>query len=115
MACCSSFTVFGQFASTRSGITAYLEAGGTLENAQAMAAHESPRGEKPRLGNTQFPCLITVCFGYSPHARCQNFSCAERGCATHYVWYSLEGGPYSGTRSRGYIYRFPRFRHRESA
>jgi integrase len=24
-------------------ITAYLEAGGTLENAQAMAAHESPR------------------------------------------------------------------------
>ena len=25
------------------GITAYLEAGGTLENAQAMAAHESPR------------------------------------------------------------------------
>jgi integrase/recombinase XerD len=25
------------------GITAYLEAGGTLENAPAMAAHESPR------------------------------------------------------------------------
>ena len=25
------------------GITAYLEAGGTLENAEAMAAHESPR------------------------------------------------------------------------
>jgi integrase/recombinase XerD len=25
------------------GITAYLEAGGTLENAQAMAAHESRR------------------------------------------------------------------------
>ena len=25
------------------GITAYLERGGTLENAQAMAAHESPR------------------------------------------------------------------------
>jgi hypothetical protein len=25
------------------GITAYLGAGGTLENAQAMAAHESPR------------------------------------------------------------------------
>lgn len=24
------------------GITAYLETGGTLENAQAMAAHESP-------------------------------------------------------------------------
>jgi integrase len=24
------------------GITAYLEGGGTLENAQAMAAHESP-------------------------------------------------------------------------
>ena len=24
------------------GITAYLEAGGTLENARAMAAHESP-------------------------------------------------------------------------
>jgi integrase len=28
------------------GITAYLEAGGTLENAQAMAAHESPRTSK---------------------------------------------------------------------
>jgi integrase/recombinase XerD len=28
------------------GITAYLEAGGTLENAQAMAAHESPRTAK---------------------------------------------------------------------
>jgi integrase len=28
------------------GITAYLEAGGTLENAQQMAAHESPRTTK---------------------------------------------------------------------
>ena len=28
------------------GITAYLEAGGTLENAQRMAAHESPRTTK---------------------------------------------------------------------
>jgi site-specific recombinase XerD len=28
------------------GITAYLEAGGTLENAQLMAAHESPRTTK---------------------------------------------------------------------
>jgi Phage integrase family len=28
------------------GITAYLEAGGTLENVQAMAAHESPRTTK---------------------------------------------------------------------
>jgi len=28
------------------GITAYLEAGGTLENAQAMAAHESPSTTK---------------------------------------------------------------------
>jgi hypothetical protein len=28
------------------GITPYLEAGGTLENAQAMAAHESPRTTK---------------------------------------------------------------------
>ena len=28
------------------GITAYLEAGGTLENAQGMAAHESPRTTK---------------------------------------------------------------------
>lgn len=27
-------------------ITAYLEAGGTLENAQAMAVHESPRTTK---------------------------------------------------------------------
>jgi integrase/recombinase XerD len=28
------------------GITAYLEAGGTLENSQAIAAHESPRTTK---------------------------------------------------------------------
>jgi len=28
------------------GITAYLDAGGTLENAEAMAAHESPRTTK---------------------------------------------------------------------
>jgi integrase len=28
------------------GITAYLEAGGALENAQAMGAHESPRTTK---------------------------------------------------------------------
>ena len=28
------------------GITAYLGAGGTLENAQLMAAHESPRTTK---------------------------------------------------------------------
>jgi hypothetical protein len=32
--------------SSPTGITAYLEAGGTLENAQAMAAHESPRTTK---------------------------------------------------------------------
>ena len=30
----------------RSGITAYLNAGGSLENAQAMAAHGSPRTTK---------------------------------------------------------------------
>ena len=29
-----------------SWMTAYLEAGGTLENAQAMAAHEIPRATK---------------------------------------------------------------------
>lgn len=29
------------------GITAYLGVGSTLENAQAMAAHESPRTTKP--------------------------------------------------------------------
>src|SRR6267378_2785422 len=46
---------------------------------------------------------------------CQNFSCPERGGATHHVWYSLEGGPYSGTRIRGNWYRFSRFRHGESA
>jgi integrase/recombinase XerD len=28
------------------GMTAYLASGGTLENAQAMAAHESPRTTK---------------------------------------------------------------------
>ena len=36
--CCHSFRA--------TGITAYLENGGTLENAQAMAAHESPRTTK---------------------------------------------------------------------
>jgi len=33
------------------GITAYLEAGGTLENAQAMAAHESPDDKTLRPHN----------------------------------------------------------------
>ena len=36
--CCHTFRA--------TGITAYLKAGGTLENAQAMAAHESPRATK---------------------------------------------------------------------
>src|ERR1019366_9005233 len=35
-----------------SGITAYLEAGGTLENAQAMAAHESPRTPSSTIAQT---------------------------------------------------------------
>jgi hypothetical protein len=30
----------------RPGVTTYLNAGGSLENAQAMAAHESPRSTK---------------------------------------------------------------------
>jgi hypothetical protein len=36
------------------GIAAYVEAGGTLENAQAMAAYESPRTTKlyDRTGDT---------------------------------------------------------------
>ena len=39
------------------GITAYLEGGGTLENAQAMAAHESPRTTKlyDRTGDEMTP------------------------------------------------------------
>jgi integrase/recombinase XerD len=37
---------FGCHVFRATGITAYLEAGGTLENAQAMAAHESPRTTK---------------------------------------------------------------------
>ena len=36
----------GRIFSESGYITAYLEAGGTLENAQAMAAHESPRTTK---------------------------------------------------------------------
>jgi integrase/recombinase XerD len=36
--CCHTFRA--------TGITAYIEAGGTLENAQAIAAHESPRTTK---------------------------------------------------------------------
>ena len=47
-----------------------------------------------RCESTKSPCLTTARLGYSPHARCQNFSCP--GAATHHVWYSLEGGPYSG-------------------
>src|SRR6266446_5127733 len=70
---------------------------------------------REEIGETQFPCLTTVRLGYWPHASCQNFSCPERGGTTHHVWYSLEGGPYSGTRIRGNCYRFPRFRHGESA
>jgi integrase len=38
------------------GITAYLEAGGTLENAQMMGAHESPRTTKLTTGGaTKLP------------------------------------------------------------
>jgi integrase/recombinase XerD len=33
-------------AASMTGITAYLDNGGSLENAQAMAAHESPRTTK---------------------------------------------------------------------
>jgi integrase/recombinase XerD len=36
--CCHTFRA--------TGITAYLDNGGTLENAQLMAAHESPRTTK---------------------------------------------------------------------
>jgi integrase len=36
----------GCHVSRATGITVYLEAGGSLENAQAMAAHESPRTTK---------------------------------------------------------------------
>ena len=36
--CCHTFRA--------NGITAYLENGGTIENAQAIAAHESPRTTK---------------------------------------------------------------------
>jgi integrase len=44
---------FGCHTFRATGITAYLEAGGTLENAQAMAPHESPRTTKlyDRTGN----------------------------------------------------------------
>ena len=36
--CCHTFRA--------TGITAYLENGGTIENAQAIASHESPRTTK---------------------------------------------------------------------
>ncbi len=39
----------GCHTSRATGITAYLEAGGTLENAQAMASRESPRTTKLRV------------------------------------------------------------------
>jgi hypothetical protein len=34
--------------------------------------------------------VASVSLGYSPHARCQNFSCPERGGATHPLWYGLD-------------------------
>jgi integrase/recombinase XerD len=37
---------FGCHVFRATGITAYLKAGGTLENTQALAAHESPRTTK---------------------------------------------------------------------
>jgi integrase/recombinase XerD len=46
-AACASFqTKIGCHTFRATEITAYLEAGGTLENAQAMAAHKSPRTTK---------------------------------------------------------------------
>ena len=47
--CCHTFRA--------TGITAYLENGGTIENAQAIAAHESPRTTKLYERNDGFlPC-----------------------------------------------------------
>jgi hypothetical protein len=42
------------------GITAYLEAGGTLENARAMAAHGSPRTAKLYDRNDRTADVITL-------------------------------------------------------
>jgi hypothetical protein len=57
------------------GITAYLEAGGTLENAQAMAAHESPRTTK--LYDHRTPALPV----------CKIFQCvAAQGCIILPAW-----------------------------
>jgi hypothetical protein len=42
----SAATRSGPRESRPTGITACLEAGGTIENAQAIAAHESPRTTK---------------------------------------------------------------------
>ena len=39
-------STFGCHTFRATGITAYLKAGGTLENARTMAAHESPRTTK---------------------------------------------------------------------
>ena len=43
---CSIATAICNHTFRATGITAYLENGGTLEMAQAMAAHESPRTTK---------------------------------------------------------------------
>ena len=40
------------------GITAYMEAGGTLENAQAMAAHE--RRDHTRRGGADFNLMEAI-------------------------------------------------------
>ena len=42
------------------GITAYLENGGTIENAQAIAAHESPRTTKLYDRTSDAPTLDEI-------------------------------------------------------
>jgi hypothetical protein len=54
------------------GITAYLEAGGTLENAQAMAAHESPRTtelyDRTHAGEAKLAQLVEHWMGKQRHS-----------------------------------------------
>ena len=72
--CCHSFRA--------TGITVYLENGGTLENAQRIAAHESPRTTKlyDRTGDQIEPARPTV-KATSPMTRSAIFTTYQSGGA----------------------------------
>ncbi|HEX3861809.1 MAG TPA: tyrosine-type recombinase/integrase [Stellaceae bacterium] len=73
------------------GITAYLEAGGTLENAQAMAAHESPRTTKlydqalrPSFTTKLYDQALRPSFTTAPATRSRSMRSSESRLNTNY-------------------------------